>query len=162
VCVYTKEGVFLYGYGFDTAGSFHVELNGEILNIYLVRSDISIGIDQEGKVIHVLKIEDTKENSAYWRRLESTERKVGESVYALENNIAGAYARLTVTEKAGSVVIYEGDATGATIKDFLLIGIMLLGMFGAGTILFQSLRKKCDQSNREKNAQNPPSGEESE
>lgn len=48
VCIYTNDGVFKYGYSFKCSGSFGIELDKSVLNIYLVRSDVAIAVNSTG------------------------------------------------------------------------------------------------------------------
>lgn len=49
--VFSEAGAFLYGYTFTTEGSFALEIEEGCLNIFLVRSDIIISVDDEGHSI---------------------------------------------------------------------------------------------------------------
>ncbi len=55
VCIYTNDGVFKYGYSFKCSGSFGIEFDKSVLNIYLVRSDVAIAVNSVGEVESVLK-----------------------------------------------------------------------------------------------------------
>lgn len=63
--VFSEAGAFLYGYTFTTEGSFALEIEENRLNIFLVKSDIIISVDDEGHVIGGAKINDAKESSGY-------------------------------------------------------------------------------------------------
>lgn len=88
VCIYSDDGNFQYGFRFKTYGSFGVEWDNELLNIYFVRSDVSVSINQAGEIKNIEKICDTWENNSYWNYfVEARSRNVGEYQYVLKNDI---------------------------------------------------------------------------
>lgn len=119
VCIYTNDGVFKYGYSFKCSGSFGIELDKSVLNIYLVRSDVAIAVNSTGEVEGVLKIQNTSENNAYWNNcVFSTKREIGDTEYFLKNDMgifnlfASSYSQLIVTNKNGEEsIIYDVNST---------------------------------------------------
>ena len=117
VCIYTSDGDFKYGYSFECSGSFGIELNGDILNIYLVRSDAAISVDSTGEVKSVLEILDTTENRRYWNYfVRSTKRTIGDKEYTIKNDVGflnilileSSYSQLVITDKNGEeTIIYD-------------------------------------------------------
>ena len=88
VCVYSSDGAFQYGYRFATLGSYGIELEEDILKIYFVRSDLQVTVHSSGEIESVTEIQDTMENSSYWREiLDKSKRKVGEAEYVLRNEM---------------------------------------------------------------------------
>ena len=134
VCIYTNTGDFLYGYSFVCDGSFGVELNGDIVNIYLVRGNIAISVDPDGNVLQVLEILDTTQNNDYWNNfVYLTKRKVGNTTYTIRNDIgilgmfATSYSQLTVTNPSGEThVVYDVNSTQMINMIISVIVIALL------------------------------------
>ena len=55
VCIYADNGKFQYGYSFECSGSFGIEFENNNLNIYFVRSDVAIAVNQMGEVESIYK-----------------------------------------------------------------------------------------------------------
>jgi len=108
ICVYSQNE-FLYGYEFGCTGDFAVEWDEENINIYFVRSDIIVIVNQKGDILDIAKVQNTTENNRYHNfLLHSTERLVGDRKYSLRNDmgilnfVASSYSQLTVTDANGT------------------------------------------------------------
>lgn len=133
VCIYSDTGNFQYGYRFETSGSFGVELNDEVLNIYFVRGDIIVSIDSRGEIQNVSRICDTSENNTYWNKfVRATHRDIGNYQYVLKNDVgilgifASSYSQLyRIDENGNQLLIYDAN----TIQFFNMLisfwGILL-------------------------------------
>ena len=142
VCIYTNDGVFKYGYSFKCSGSFGIELDKSVLNIYLVRSDVAIAVNSAGEVEGVLKIQNTSENNAYWNNcFFSTKREIGDTEYFLKNDMgifnlfASSYSQLIIIDKNGEEsIIY--DVNSAQISNMAVAtgAIVLICLAGAVAI----------------------------
>ena len=132
VCIYTSDGVFQHGYSFECSGNFGIELDNDALNIYLVRSDIAFAVNPIGEVETVLKIQNTSPNNAYWNNyVFLTKRRIGDTEYALENDIgifnafASSYSQLTITNKNGEKsIIY--DVTSTHFSNMVVVFVVVL------------------------------------
>ena len=88
ICVYSSDGLFLYGYIFNSSGDFGIEWDDKNINIYFVRSDIIASINQEGKITDIAEVQNTAENNAYSNyMLYSTERTSKGVKYMLKNDM---------------------------------------------------------------------------
>lgn len=119
VSIYTTDGIFKYAYSFVCYGSFGVELDGEILTIYFMRSSIAVSVDTNGEIIDVVGISDTYDNYSYWdTSVWATKRSVGDTDYVVErdlgpyNLVVSSYSRLIVTDSTGSEnIIYDVNSS---------------------------------------------------
>ena len=115
ICVYSSVGEFIYGYSFETSGSFGVEWDNERINIYFARSGIIISVDSQGKILGFAKVQTTNENNRYVSELlYSNERCVGDSIYSIRNDmglfnlVAMSYSQIVITDANGSEnIIYD-------------------------------------------------------
>lgn len=151
VCIYTNDGVFKYGYSFKCSGSFGIELDKSVLNIYLVRSDVAIAVNSAGEVEGVLKIQNTSENNAYWNNcVFSTKREIGDTEYFLKNDMgifnlfASSYSQLIVTDKNGEEsIIY--DVNSAQISNMAVAtGAIVLICLAGAVAVWHFIKQKRD------------------
>ncbi len=140
ISVYSNEGVFQYGYTFNSSGSFGVEWDEENLNIYFVRSDVIISLDSDGNVLGIKAVVDTRDNNSHRNAmLYSDERIVGETTYLIRNDmgilnwVATSYSQiLTIDDTGYERIIYDVNSmqlsnmivTISFISVFLLIAIV--------------------------------------
>ena len=132
VCVYTGNGEFKYAYKFKSNGSFGVELKENVLYIHFVRSNVSLAVDDSGKIVEVKKIQDTKENNSHWQKsIFSDEIEIDGKDYRLTNDLGffnvfvSDYSKLIVTNKDGeTTVLYDVSSMqlGKKIVEFVFIG----------------------------------------
>lgn len=148
VCIYTETGEFLYGYRFKSSGSFGIDLVDNVLNIYLVRSDVALSIDSSGTVIDVQKIQNTQENNDYWAEvLHETERVNGDKKYKIKNDMgllnffAFSYSQLVVINANGEEnIIYDVNTT-QTFYTVALIIFVVLFVCLAVFLMIKEIRK---------------------
>ena len=134
VYVYTTEGDFLYGYAFNCAQSFAVEWDEQLLNIFFVRSDIIISLDQNGNVLDIKSVQDTINNNSHTNLLlYSTERKVGNASYIMRNDMGPlnwltfSYSQIVAVDSAGTEnVIYDVNSMQLTKT---IVGIVFISIF---------------------------------
>ncbi len=130
VCVYSNEGVFQYGYTFDSYGDFGVEWDEDNLNIYFYRSDKIISVSPTGEIVDALEVLNNLQNNSYINHfIHSTKRKIGDTEYLIKNNLgvlnlfAASYSKLIVKNSAGAeVVIYDVES----MLRFRLIAIITI------------------------------------
>lgn len=65
ISVYSQYGEFQYGYTFNDYGTFDVEWDQHLLNIYSVRGGCVISVDQQGRVVDLLAVPRTSDNIQY-------------------------------------------------------------------------------------------------
>ncbi len=147
VCIYTDDGDFQYGYSFECSGDFGVELHENILNIYVVRGNVLLSVDAAGKIVSVLKIQNTSENNSYWNHFVFlTKREVGGNTYTIKNDMgifnvfASSYSQLTVTDvDGGEKIIY--DVSQIQFLNTLAVFICAIAFIGlAVTIIIRKSR----------------------
>lgn len=134
ICIYSSDGVFQYGYQFQSFGSFGLEIKNGILNICFVRSAVSVAIDSEGNILKVSKISNTIENNSYWNYfVNAKKRKTGEHEYVLRNDIgfvgifASSYSQLYRIDTDGQEkLLYDANE-----QQFIQIWAVFIG-----TIIF--------------------------
>lgn len=131
VCVYTSDGVFQYGYRFKSSGNFGIELNKNVLNIYLVRSDVAIAVNSVGEVESILRIQNTSKNNSYWNsHVFSIRKKIRDDEYFLKNDMgifnlfASSYSQLIAINKYGEKsIIYDVNSA-----QFLNMVVVVIGV----------------------------------
>ena len=65
--VYDKDGVFLFGFEFDTNGTFVAEWSSNGVNVIDHRSDYILNFDRNGECLSVSKIANTEKNVKFDR-----------------------------------------------------------------------------------------------
>lgn len=144
VCIYSN-GDFLYGYEFYSTGSFGVEWDNENLNIYFVRSDVIVCVNESADIIDICKVENTSENNTYYNNyFLSTKKTVSGTEYKLKkdmgilNVITPKYSMvIAVSQDDVETVIYEEDVDYGTsiIVNFALV-IVFLAIVAFGVIIY--------------------------
>ena len=132
ITVYTSGGEFLYGYRFDDGGQqINVEWDGNDINVYHVRSDVLVSIDDKGETVGYLKVSDTQDNINYSNYLSSEKRTVGDREYEIKS--IGPFflfvspSKLIVTEPDGiSRTIY--DASGVSVAKQIVIILSVIAL----------------------------------
>ena len=115
VAAFDKNGDFLYGYKFDTAGSFDVAFDGDGFAIYLVRSDVVASFDKKGNALELRMVKDTEKNNYYINNVfHAFKKEAGGCTYEKTNNmgvfnlLAFSFSRLVRTAADGNrTVIYD-------------------------------------------------------
>lgn len=152
VCLYTRDGIFRYGYGFDCYGKFGIEFEDDLLNIYLVRGGISVAVDSEGKVKSVLEIQKTTENNDFWNnRIFSNSRKIGNTEYILENDMgifnlfASSYSQVVVVNENGEKsIIYDVNSAQLLKTVAVYVGILVFVFIAVAVIVRLVVKKKSE------------------
>lgn len=142
IAIYNSEGVFQYGYEFDSNGSFGVEWDNDNIIIYFVRSDVACSVSPTGTIENLSKIENTFENNAYWNDFVFSEnRTVGESEYSIKNDMglfnifASSYSQLEIKDLNGEInIVYDvnSDQLLKTILGF--IGVVIFSGIVIGVL----------------------------
>lgn len=115
ICVYSKEGLFQYGYAFNYNSDFGIEWDNENINIYLARSSAVVSVTPTGEVIDIFEIQDTHKNYSYINHfIHATKRSVGNDEYIMRSNLgllnifATSYSQIIVKDSTGvENVIYD-------------------------------------------------------
>ena len=152
VCIYTNDGVFKYGYSFKCSGSFGIEFDKSVLNIYLVRSDVAIAVNSTGEVESVLKIQNTSENNTYWNNcVFSTKREIGDTEYFLKNDMgifnlfASSYSQLIVTNKNGEeTIIYDVNSAQFLNAAAVAAVVTVFVCFAGAVVIWRFIKQKRD------------------
>lgn len=116
--VYTSDGIFQYGYKFNSYGSVAVEWDGDNLNLCYVRSDVVVSVNPQGEIEGIREIQNTFENNSHWTKsVFSNEKTVGGTEYELKNDMgilnamSMNYSQLVATKTNGDVIIiYDANA----------------------------------------------------
>lgn len=138
VCVYSSEGVFLFGYSFDIEGaSYEVLWNKGNVVLYFHRSDTKVTFDRAGNCI---EIEDVAISPSITT---VTVRQVNGVTYKLERDIpfGNSYARLCIVQPDGvSTVFYDATSEVNTSTILATCGAVLF----LGTVIPLAIRRKLD------------------
>ena len=133
IYVFDSDGNFDRGYDFSIDGSFNLEWDEDNILIYIVRGDIVVSVDRDGKVTNVKKIENTSENNSYWNKLRSTKSKtVDGKTYLMRNKIgifnlfATSYSQIIVQTAESEMIIYDASTFIVCRNLFILIVIVPL------------------------------------
>lgn len=117
ICIYSSEGIFQYGYSFESGQSYGVEWDGDNLNICFVRSDVIVSVDKNGNILEIAKINDDIENNSYWNDiLYREEIEIGITKYMLRNNMgvlnifASSYTQLVEQKSTGEKILYDANS----------------------------------------------------
>ena len=135
VSIYNTEGMFQYGYAFQSNGAFDVQWDADDVLIYFVRSDVAAAFDDRGACIWMRRIENTAENSTYWNHVvRARQKEVGTNRYLVRNDMgvfnlfASAYGQLIKFDETGNeTVLYDVTAMQKTRIMTATIGVLLLG-----------------------------------
>ena len=160
ISIFDRDGSFCFGYGFECYGTFGIELNEDNLLIYLVRDQLTVEINFDGKIQNVEKITNATKNTSYWNHSVFAESKTENGVcYEMKNNngffdlFATAYTQISVTEADGEErIIYDCDASSSQnpyteiIFIAVIIACCVFGFFVFIFIMFFSKRR--DRSKR--------------
>ena len=152
VCIYNAQGEFLYGYSFNTSGSFRVEWDRENINILFVRGGTLVSVDPDGTIVDMKDVPSTSRNSSYSLDLESTRRTVGETQYRIRNHmgilnlLASSYSQIVVTDPTGTErMIYDVNAD-QLIRTIVVL-ILIISLI---TITVVGLVREFKKAQREK------------
>ncbi len=133
IMIYSNKGDFECGFSFSCMGDFGVEWDSENINLYLVRSDLLISFDLNGKVLGVLEVENTIENNSYRNHsIKSTEHTVNGTKYRIQNDmgilnlVATSYSQVvTIDANGNEAIIYDVNSEQLTKTIFILIAVFV-------------------------------------
>ncbi len=119
ICVYTKEGVFQYGYHFICDGSYGIELTNDYLIIYIVRGSVVLSINSHtGEIEEMLSVPNSIENNIYYNEISSNKRQIGDVEYKLKNNygifnffITSHSQLIRVDETGNETILHDVSST---------------------------------------------------
>ena len=84
VDIYDSNGIFLYGFIFNTPGTIKVEWRGNELDIIFCKADIIMSVSENGEPYKLSKLVRDKQYYAHMRELNSDRRHIDSTVYELE------------------------------------------------------------------------------
>lgn len=145
ICIYSSDGIFQYGYRFNSYGSFGIKWEEDNIIIYFVRGDFLVEVDTNGIIEKVLDVSDTLENGSYRRNsIFATKREVGDSKYVLKNDMgilnlfASTYSQLVITNNKGETeIFYDVNATELPKMIVTVIGVIVF----AGSVIVILIRQ---------------------
>ena len=155
--IYDSDGEFLRGYTFYAGSSIYLEWAGEILNVYFVRSNVIVALDENGTTIDMAEVPTgVSENRSYETNyIKASEKKVGDEKFVAYNVFGKRplsdlprYKLVHIDADGNENVIY--DAGGIQVSFgmvalifFVIMGlIMLILSFVAYAILYAKLKEK--------------------
>ena len=148
ICVYSQNE-FLYGYEFGCTGDFAVEWDEENINIYFVRSDIIVTVNQNCDILDIAEVQNTTENNRYHNfLLHSTERLVGDRKYSLRNDmgilnfVASSYSQLTVTDANGTETMLF-DVNSSQLANTVTVCILVIVFVSLAVVVVVKGYKKA-------------------
>ena len=132
--IYTPDGVFQYGYKFNTGGKFGVEWDGNNIIIYFVRSDLAVSVNPTGDIESILAIQNTMENNTYWHSSVFSKKRIVENTeYTLKNDMglfnifASSYSQLVVTYANGDTnKIYDVNSSHFLRVISIFLGVLIV------------------------------------
>ncbi len=164
ICIYSSDGIFQYGYRFDSEGAFGIEFNDEYVNIYFARSEIVVSVNPEGKIIEIAQVQDTSDNNRYSNYVfYNRVRESGDKKYVLKNDtgflnlIVSSYSQLAVIDSDGNEkIIYDVNSKMFARRLVTFITVFLLVVFTVSyfTITIIKNIKKYNKEEAEKAKQN--------
>ena len=142
--IYDENETFKYGYSFTDYGSFGFEFDNDNLIVYLVRSDLAVLLDREGKCLSIESILNTTDNNYYWNH--SVFAKVKEhnddKYYQTNGNgflriFSPSYSQLIKVSPDGTKTIIFNKSTDYSIVNLLTIIVFILIM---SIVIFKLVR----------------------
>lgn len=133
VCIYTSDGAFQYGYSFKSNGTFGIEFDKNLLNIYFVRSDVILSLDSDGNVLEIRLVQDTTDNNTYRNSLlHSTTRTVGNTTYLVRNDmgilnwVAMSFSQVVTIDATGTeTIVYDVNSTQLLKMIAAVVGVII-------------------------------------
>ena len=129
IYVYDPNGVFLYGFRFDSTGAYSIQFRGDLLEIYLVRGDTIVTVDNRAECVEIRKVLATEQNTMNVRSLfDCSTKEMGGKIYELERDIAigDSYSRFVVIQEDGEKTVLLDLSAENTAKQLLLVASLLL------------------------------------
>lgn len=130
VGIYSSEGVFLYGYSFNSSGTYGLEWDKENIVLSFRRGDIAGVFNKAGECLEVRYIIYNEENTSYWEEIyNKDEIKYGEDRFILENS-PSPFRQYIVLKKISGQTQDEKVIYNATLlpflRDFVILFIALI------------------------------------
>lgn len=148
VCIYTSQGEFLYGYSFECSQNFGIEWDGQLINIYFIRSDVIVSVDAKGNIFDAKSIGNTIDNNKYANSLHSTKRTVGDSIYAVRNNMGilnlftGSYSQVVLINSSGEETVLYDINSMQLAKAIVIMAITSVVITAAVLIIIRQFIKQ--------------------
>jgi len=149
IAVFDKESNFLYGFTFQTYGSFVVEWHPNGVNIILNRSDTIVSMDNNLSCLGVGKIDNNQKNIDLNRNLVTTDTKYNaKDKYVLHD--AGLFKNgsfyspqrlVRYCEDGREVVIYAHNGSIFSNRIFIVF-VSLLSISGIAVLSIRHYRKQ--------------------
>jgi len=153
--IYSEDGVFQYGFEFETAGKFGLEWDNDNILIYNVRGNILISVDSKGDVVAVEKIADTINNQLYLKNtVYATKRTNNNKTYEIRNDMGPLnifsfnYSQLLITDQNGDAkIIY--DVNSSQIIKYIIIILIIISflVFVVIPTVYKLYKKGMEQHN---------------
>ena len=132
--VYDKDGVFLFGFEFDTNGTFVAEWSSNGVNVIDHRSDYILNFDRNGECLSVSKIANTEKNVKFDRYLESKDEKtVGEYKYRLLSSAFFKDGKFYVPQRLIRIdadgtehIVYEANGSFLSSSSVFIIVFLII------------------------------------
>ena len=138
IAVYTHDGIFQYGYQFESNGDFAIEWANDCVAIYLARSNVKLVIDQAGNCKEMYTILDP----AWFSKICVSQRAIGNCLYEMRNNmgifnfLASSYSQLVMTDADGlTIILYDAHDSHIIKIIFVFAFVLLLVGIALGTII---------------------------
>lgn len=150
ILVYDINGNYLYGYKFNTDGTFFVEWENELLNVYLVRGSTRVTLDSLGNIINRLDLSEEEFNTKL-EKISSVEKErlgtkvkleKGENFFSL---LSTSYSKISASiDGGGKSIIYDGNTLVLidSILHWVLVGGMFVAVVGYFVIAFIKYKSK--------------------
>ena len=105
ICVYSPDGSFQYGFSIICDGTFGIEWDGDLINIYYCRGELLLSMDRQGQIVDAVHVPSSAENDAYCRRqLLQHSIMLGDTKYVARNDFS-FFLKLFATAGSQLVVI---------------------------------------------------------
>lgn len=150
ISIYDSEGNFKRGYSFMCDGSFGVEWDGDCLNIYIIRGNVLVAVDESANIIDITRVEDTYENNDYMNDyIFATEKNIGNVKYSIRNDmgalnfISSSYSQLVKSTADNEVILYSVNDT-QTAKTVVIVVAVLLFACVAVLVLIKTCKRKIN------------------
>ena len=132
VSVIDSDDQWLYGYSFRSSGSFAVEWAGtDAITIYWIRSSVYGTFDSQANCLELAKYCDDSAWSQRLRDLQSPERTVNGTRYALDTNLgvlspfATSYSRVLRYADDGQMLVLVDTHGGNIVGALFVLGIVI-------------------------------------
>lgn len=135
VCVYSPEGLFLYGFAFQCNGLFELEWNSSYLNLYLARSSLLVCINENAEILEMAEVDNALQNNDYLNHvLQKETRQTENAEYTVRNRLGffnlfvSSYSQLVIKPSGGAEKILY-DVNSQQLAKILIIFISFVLIF---------------------------------